>query len=206
MQAFNGFNPAGTPFHTISFQVNKEQFKEMMMNIYNNSMFHGKKPFIIGILSVIGFFALYNFAYHTTWGQIGLIICCCGALGLLLAPMYYFPSSAFKKQVEKDYLSTDMSLPFTYKFYEEGIEVNSPVMNGRFGWRDIHMASIEPTGAIFGFIKNTPNGKAIIKQYKDSYASIILPFMFLDNPQEEILFFKQLSQANVIKMTFSKSI
>lgn len=185
---FRGFEPLKPAFFNVKFTVkDKDQFKQMMLEIYNKGMFHGKLPFIIAILSVIAFIFIVIFAYHIRFAQYILVALIISSLvGFLLALAFYIPSSIFKKQVEKNYLQDNFTSPFIYNFYDEGIEMDTPIMKGMFGWQDIYLAVIDPISTIFSFSKQTPNGKAIGK-IKAYYGGIIIPFMLLDEETKQQL-------------------
>ena len=185
---FRGFEPLKPAFFNVKFTVkDKEQFKQMMLEIYNKSMFHGKLPFIIAVLSVIALIFIATFAYHNTFAQFILIALTISSLfGFLFALAFYIPSSIFKKQVEKNYLQDNFTSPFIYNFYDEGIEMDTPLMKGMFGWQDIQLAIIDPISIILSFSKQTPNGKTIAK-IKAYYGGIVIPFMLLDEETKQQL-------------------
>lgn len=185
---FRGFEPLKPAFFNVKFTVkDKEQFKQMMLEIYNKSMFHGKLPFIIAVLSVIALIFIATFAYHNTFAQFILIALTISSLfGFLFALAFYIPSSIFKKQVEKNYLQDNFTSPFIYNFYDEGIEMDTPIMKGMFGWQDIQLAIIDPISIILSFSKQTPNGKTIGK-IKAYYGGIVIPFMLLDEETKQQL-------------------
>lgn len=185
---FRGFEPLKPAFFNVKFTVkDKEQFKQMMLEIYNKSMFHGKLPFIIAVISVIALIFIATFAYHNTFAQFILIALTISSLfGFLFALAFYIPSSIFKKQVEKNYLQDNFTSPFIYNFYDEGIEMDTPIMKGMFGWQDIQLAIIDPISIILSFSKQTPNGKTIAK-IKAYYGGIVIPFMLLDEETKQQL-------------------
>lgn len=185
---YSGFEPHEPAFFDMEFSVqDKDQFKQMMFTIYNKSMHHGKIPFIIAIISLIVIIVTAKFAYYTNLGQYVLIaFTISGLLGLCLGIVFYIPSTIFKKQVEKSYAEVSFTTPFIYRFYAEGIEMNTPIMKGIFGWQDLAFVAVDPQCATFSFSKQTPNGKRIAK-IKEYYGGIIIPFMLLNEETKQQL-------------------
>lgn len=201
---YSGFNPQTPSLLDVQFKIrDKEQFKQIMLEIYNNSMFHGKILFIIAIISFIAMFVTAKFAYYTNIGQYVLVaLSISGLLGLSLAIGYYIPSTIFKKQIEKSYAEVSFTTPFIYHFYQEGIEMNTPIMKGIFSWEDIAFITIDPQCAAFSFSKQTKNGRRIAK-IKEYYGGVIIPLACLNEETKQQLiditkaFYKQRAIKNL---------
>ncbi|MDQ8010888.1 MAG: hypothetical protein REI96_00460 [Flavobacterium nitrogenifigens] len=184
---------------------NKKQYI-LMMEALASTLFTGTKGIFAAILLFIVFILTWKLAYHTTWGQITLIISFIAfSITAVMSVNFALGRLSFIKSIPKTAERLQYPVSFIYQFYKSGIYTKNQDLEGFFNYNSFHSIGVSEKGIQFLFqFKNSTIGSQLHKKYKVS--SFWMPTSTLEEKeQQQLIAFMTELKKDVKNINFRKS-